>query len=71
MYLKVSVVTYSLLVCTWQTLDVDDVDGEPVELDHEFPFLPDVEDNPRKLPHAGSTHCAVPWCVCACVCEYV
>ncbi|MPC23813.1 Striatin-3 [Portunus trituberculatus] len=38
-----------------KTLDVDDVDGEPVELDHEFPFLPDVEDNPPPL-RFGSFH---------------
>lgn len=40
-----------------QTLDVDDVDGDSVELDHEFRFLPDVEDTSRKSPPAA---CA-PW----------
>lgn len=31
-----------------QALDVEDVDGESVELDHEFRFLPEMEDTSRK-----------------------
>ena len=51
-----------------QTLDVDDVDGESVELDHEFPYLPDVEDSSRKLSHGAFTQCGAPGCVHSCMC---
>lgn len=33
---------------TCQALDVDDVDGESVELDPDFRFIPDVEDTSRE-----------------------
>lgn len=32
---------------SFQTLDVDDVDGE-TELDNEFRFIPEMEDTSRK-----------------------
>lgn len=73
LYTSVNVVLHCCAVVCPQTLDVDDVDGESVELDHDFRFLPDVEDTSSKSLLAACTflqqhfHLCMFGCVGLCV----